>query len=132
MVWGIQEGAGREDVRDREKEEEGWERGMAGKGEGDENGRKEKRGRKWDQMRSGITEKSGRGERRKRKEGRGWRREKHPRPPSQSKQYWQSHYKIIFFTSSQVKSLGSFIKRSLGTWLHLLSCETAFLFVCVW
>jgi ABC-type bacteriocin/lantibiotic exporter with double-glycine peptidase domain len=44
---------------------------------------------------------------------------------------------ILNSTSSQVKSLGSFIKRSLelrtgGTWLHLLYCETAFLFVCVW
>jgi len=43
----------------------------------------------------------------------------------------------IKITLQQVKSLGSFIKRSLelrtgGIWLHLLYCETAFLFVCVW
>jgi hypothetical protein len=32
-------------------------------------------------MRRGIKEKSGTGERSMRKEGKGWRREKHPRPP---------------------------------------------------
>ena len=40
-------------------------------------------------------------------------------------------------SSQQVKSLGSFIKRSLelrtgSTWLHLLYCETDFLFICIW
>jgi len=43
----------------------------------------------------------------------------------------------IKITLQQVKSLGSFIKRFLelrtgSTWLYLLYCETAFLFVCVW
>ena len=63
MVRCIQEGANREDVRVREKGEEGWERGRVGKG-----GRRVKMGeRRPDEERDKGEEWE------RRKEGRGWR-----------------------------------------------------------
>ena len=95
MVRCIQEGADREDVRVREKGEEGWERGRVGKG-----GRRVKMGeRRPDEERDKGEEWERREEQEKGRERlENWRREKHPHPPTQSKQYRQSYlYKIIFF-----------------------------------